>query len=362
MNIRIGVFSADFVGIVLATYDGREVTYIAYTHEHSKTKETLKGIRPVVDEFVGSAAGSKWQKEQAHNRKEMKLFCDACLKPEEKSETGKMSVCVRCKAVGREVRYCNRCIASLSSPSYYSRERFRECQKAAWKNHKPGCGKPIGKNTVTEPAEFITSVCATDSTSVFEDVAPVVGTTNVASRPDLTPVAPGYRRSSNLVRLISYLNDVPSKDYLIFLPDGDVSGISLDEVQGASVFVHMRNRAMSMAPGTEGALFYMYRVLQRFSSREEGGEKLLTTQLSREYGETWVTLNKALRRAQPPKIDEVRREELDEVLGMLKKLGRFKEQLKGYVPGTGPSLTIAMQVMSFFPSSSFVYLSLGSAF
>jgi len=86
---------------------GQEVTKIQYTHEHTKTKEALAGIKPVVDYVVGESGSEQWVKEQAAHRKEMKLFCDNCLKTEDKRD-GKMPICVRCKAIGREVRYCSK--------------------------------------------------------------------------------------------------------------------------------------------------------------------------------------------------------------------------------------------------------------
>jgi hypothetical protein len=86
---------------------GQVTTKIAFTHEHTKTKEALAGVKPIVDQFAGQSGSKQWVKDQTALRKEMKLFCDNCLKPEDKKE-GKMPICVKCKAIGREVRYCSK--------------------------------------------------------------------------------------------------------------------------------------------------------------------------------------------------------------------------------------------------------------
>lgn len=92
---------------VLASYHGTEIQNITFAHEHSKTKTTLAGMKPMVDQFMTPSERKQWMKEQASARKEQNLYCDNCLKPENKDE-GKMSVCTKCKAIGREVRYCSK--------------------------------------------------------------------------------------------------------------------------------------------------------------------------------------------------------------------------------------------------------------
>lgn len=91
----------------MAEYTGHSVEVVSYTHEHRKTKNTLADIKPLVQETIGASESKKWVKEQVATRKEMKLFCDNCLMPEDKT-VGKMPVCTRCKAIGREVRYCSK--------------------------------------------------------------------------------------------------------------------------------------------------------------------------------------------------------------------------------------------------------------
>lgn len=128
----------------MAAFDGQTFKAVSYTHEHSKTKDTLAGVKPIIDEAIGFSGSKQWAKNQAASRKEMKLFCDNCLKEEDKKE-GKMSVCTKCKAIGREVRYCSK----VRGPFYLFSEYFvtsmgQECQRAAWKGHKRECGKALG--------------------------------------------------------------------------------------------------------------------------------------------------------------------------------------------------------------------------
>ncbi|KAJ7476989.1 hypothetical protein B0H11DRAFT_1306568 [Mycena galericulata] len=299
-------YIAAFLGIVLHSTEGRDITIVSYTHEHHKTKDTLRGMKPMMDTVLGESDSNKWRKDQTERRKEMKLFCDCCLKPEEKAENGKMSVCSPCKAVGRDVRYCD-----------------RACQKEAWKTHKRLCGKPL------------------DVDSAFDDIPDAF---EGSSRPDIPPVAPGYRRSADLLRQIKLLNEQPKKDYLVVLSSNDyldISGISLDEPQGAATFVIMRGYAMSSAgPRAEAALLYMYRVLQKYG----GDDAVLRGQLRKEYGTTFDNMAAALRRKEQPTFDKVSRAEMDAALSNLRKLGRFEEELGGYVSGVGKSCTLGMQV------------------
>ena len=116
-----------FVQVTVASYHGIEVQYQLSTTEHSKTKSTLKSNALMLESLMGRAASKAFQKEETKRRKEMVLHCQVCLKPEEKEKTGKMTVCSRCKTIGREIRYCG-----------------RTCQTADWKTHKLECGKPLG--------------------------------------------------------------------------------------------------------------------------------------------------------------------------------------------------------------------------
>jgi len=65
---------------VIAEYRGQRTTKIEFAHEHTKTKEVLAGIKPVVDYVVGESDSKRWVKEQAAHRKEMKLFATTALK------------------------------------------------------------------------------------------------------------------------------------------------------------------------------------------------------------------------------------------------------------------------------------------
>lgn len=93
--------------MVLAEYIGKKVKYQSFAHEHSKTKETLAGVKTIINHFMDPSETKQWMKNEAARRKGMKLFCENCFKAEDKKE-GKMNVCVPCNRIGREVRYCSR--------------------------------------------------------------------------------------------------------------------------------------------------------------------------------------------------------------------------------------------------------------
>ncbi|KAJ7663034.1 hypothetical protein B0H17DRAFT_310922 [Mycena rosella] len=299
-------YISGFLNVVLHSVEGHELSVVSYTHEHDKTKGTLLEMKPVMEAVLGESDANKWRKEQAEPRKEMKLFCDSCLKPEEKAENGKMSVCSPCKVVGRDVRYCD-----------------RTCQKNAWKMHKRLCGKPL------------------DLDSAFDDIISAGSGSQGPAKPIIPPVASGFRRSAGLLRQIKLLNENPMKDYLIDDGPDYHYGISLDEPQGAATFVIMRGHAMSSGGArAEAALLYVYRVLQKF----RGDDAVLRTQLRKEYGETFDNMAAALRRKEQPTFDEVSREEMDAALSQLRKLGRFEKELSAYVTGSGASSKIGMQV------------------
>lgn len=121
---------------------------------------------------------------------------------------------------------------------------------------------------------------------------------------------------------------------MIILPsnprDPEVEGISLDELHGCAVFIIMRNRSMYNADLS--ALYYMYRVLQKFEATA-GGAQILKRQLKKEYGDPFQLLMKKLDSNNPPPAPEVTTEDVDKVLGFLKKMGRFEEELVDYEPG-----------------------------
>jgi len=115
------------------------------TSEHSTTKETLEGMKNMIDSMLGPEAGKAYRREEAQRRKEMALYCDHCLETEDKEAKGKMSACSRCMKIGKEIRYCNRCEFTGNCGSYSVLTIYtRECQRAAWPHHKAQCGKPLG--------------------------------------------------------------------------------------------------------------------------------------------------------------------------------------------------------------------------
>ncbi|KAJ7618393.1 hypothetical protein FB45DRAFT_840170 [Roridomyces roridus] len=230
-------------------------------------------------------------------------FCDACLKPEDETNNGEMSVCSQCSAIGRHVRYCD-----------------RKCQQDAWKIHKRSCGKPLEAGTALQD----------------------VPSRETSSRPDIPSIVKGYHRSAHLLRQISRLNVNREVDYVVAaLAPAHVEYLMyLRNPHSAASFMVMREYAMSsVGPRAEAGLLYVYRSLQTWiSTHGVVTEEVLRNQLRREYGATFDNVLVALERGERPMLEEtVSREEIDKVLGHLKTLGRFKEQLKNYVSGAGES-------------------------
>lgn len=201
--------------------------------------------------------------------------------------------------------------------------------------------------------------------SVFDDVEPV--STSIprrTSRPDLPPPDSGYSRSPDLLRLISYLNENPTKDYIIIVPhpnrpvnDPDLNSIQLDEVQGAATFIVMRNRAMRKPDPS--ALIYLYRVLQ--NQMADGVTlEIVQDQMKREYGQTFVDLLKDLAAGNAPQIPTVPVEEIEGALVWLKDSHRFDAELENFTPGVykdsastlmGKTTVLAVQVRSYLRAS-----------
>lgn len=158
-------------------------------------------------------------------------------------------------------------------------------------------------------------------------------------RPDIPSCPPGHRRSPHVVRLIEHLEANPSYDYLRDFEGDDFTGISLDEVAGASVFIYMRNVLFtSTGPEADRALLYVYRVLQNFAPGGQG-ELGLQKQLKREYGmDMWNRMQELLKTGPPYVLPDITRAQMDAVIGLLKKTPRFTEELMGYVIGEGKTM------------------------
>lgn len=156
------------------------------------------------------------------------------------------------------------------------------------------------------------------------------------------------------MRLIGYLNENPTKDYLIVIPGPydprgpEMEGVTLDTLQGAATFMAMRNRVMrgmSSADGVESSLLYVFRVLQRAAGGLPGGEGTLRKELGNEYGDVWHRVwaaEQAGKRYPDPKL--VPQEEANQILGYLKEAGRFKNLLQDFVPGKEKSVDVCIQV------------------
>ncbi|KAK0245288.1 hypothetical protein EDD85DRAFT_943692 [Armillaria nabsnona] len=304
-------YIASFVMAVLMSYKGITPEITVFTTEHSKTKSTLKNNSKMFDEMMGKTASKQFKKDEVKRRKEMKLHCQRCLKVEDKEKDGKMTVCSRCKSIGREIRYCG-----------------RDCQVADWKQHKMGCGKPL------------------DISAAFNDIH-IGGSESNTKRPDIPPCPPGHRRSPHVVRLIEYLEKTTKHDYVVetTLGKNDIFGIKLDEVPGAVAFIHMRNMLFtSSGPGVEGALLYVYRVLQTYA---QGGsrEHSVQEQLKREYGEPlWNRMQALVRQGPPFTIPEVSRKDVDATIKAFRQLKRFTTELRSYTIGTGTIANLGLQV------------------
>ncbi|KAF9007713.1 hypothetical protein BDZ89DRAFT_1144434 [Hymenopellis radicata] len=132
---------------------------------------------------------------------------------------------------------------------------------ADWKQHNLQCGKPL------------------DASLVLDNVYVQGSERIIDGRPDIAPCPPGHRRSPHVIRLMEDLETCPLKDYLAEFTALDFVSAALDEVPGAAVFMHMRNILFtSTGPGAEGALMYVYRVLQNFSD-----ERRLQQQLQQRF-------------------------------------------------------------------------------
>ncbi|KAJ7618397.1 hypothetical protein FB45DRAFT_1063069 [Roridomyces roridus] len=287
-------YIAVFLGMVISSWQGHDPVIESLAHEHTETRSKLESLK-------GEACLKKWVERQ----KEMKLFCDACFKTEDKTKNGKMSVCAPCKVVGRDVRYCD-----------------RACQKDAWKAHKRSCAKSL------------------EAGSMFEDIL----FHETYTRPDIPPATPDHRRSADLMRQIRLLNDNTVVDYFIVdAVPGHSAGIILNYVDSAATFIVIRGYAMSnVGPLAEAALFCIYRVLQTTSDTYD--EEALRNQLRKEYGATFDNVLAALERGHPQPFErEVSREDVDKAIGHLKTLGRFKEQLKNYVSGAGETIRFTVR-------------------
>jgi hypothetical protein len=118
--------------------------------------------------------------------------------------------------------------------------------------------------------------------------------------------------------------------YAISLRSSD--DVRYSELPAAVVFMHMRNLAMST--GHDGALLYLYRILQRHASnlgilRPNG---FVERQLTREYGAHFERVLAAHKKNVLPKVPEVSAHDAKRCIRVLKDIGRFKDELEYYNP------------------------------
>lgn len=212
----------------------------------------------------------------------------------------------------------------------------------AWKTHKPQCGKPLGISALWHI--IYKSKCLPDVSSIYQDVAAIDHSRHKASPVDIPMAAPGFRRSPHLLRLIEHMTALPGKDYFLFPPppeDDMVDAVTLDEVTGAAVFIVMRNRALVC--GEEGAILYLYRVLQKQDPTGATHDRL-RKQLRLEYQSSWDTVWRELCAGKKRPVNPVGREELEPVLMDLQKAGRFVKELKSYKKGAGDITPLGLKV------------------
>lgn len=108
--------------------------------------------------------------------------------------------------------------------------------------------------------------------------------------------------------------------------------LNVASVIGAAVFMVMRNRLLTSSQNVEGALFWLYRVLQESPRQSPDHEAIVQRQLRDEYGDVWLRLEYFLRlpRTGPAELARLQQKDLIPALQYLKTLGRFEEELKDY--------------------------------
>jgi hypothetical protein len=106
-----------------------------------------------------------------------------------------------------------------------------------------------------------------------------------------------------------------------------------------------------MCSGDESALFYVYRVLQKFNAFA-GAESIIQAQLKKEYGQPFQHMLNALESRTLPTPPEVSAQDVDTAICFLKQLGRFEPELADYVPGIKGKKTVqvGVQVNAFCSS------------
>lgn len=129
--------------------------------------------------------------------------------------------------------------------------------------------------------------------------------------------------------------------------DPVLESFSLDEIHGAAVFVIMRNRALRNADPS--AMLYVYKVLQR-NSASTGGDYMLQAQMRKEFGEPFERLMKSADSGNPPAPPEVSTQDIETALTLLRKLGRFEDELAGFVAGAPGKKTTGMGVQVHYSS------------
>jgi hypothetical protein len=103
LGVFLQLFAASYMGIGVP-----QLRKFARDRHHAKA--TFHHVRHHVGEVLGSSDAKKWMNHQAANM----LFCNNCFKPESENRDGKMQICISCKKVGWEIRYCNKYVKKPS--------------------------------------------------------------------------------------------------------------------------------------------------------------------------------------------------------------------------------------------------------
>ncbi|KAJ7130851.1 hypothetical protein C8R43DRAFT_1025195 [Mycena crocata] len=153
------------------------------------TREPLKG------NFKITAGGHKVDSAQKKAYKAMSAACEHCRKNDDDGKR-KMQICGACKAIGRNMQYCD-----------------RTCQRADWPRHKTICGKELTLDTATATA-VVNSPAAKVHTVQHKEPLDFLPSRACSIR----PCVGGYKRSPALRRQVVFLQQNPTVDYYFCLP------------------------------------------------------------------------------------------------------------------------------------------------
>ncbi|KAF8889369.1 hypothetical protein BD779DRAFT_341569 [Infundibulicybe gibba] len=165
-----------------------------------------------IQTIIGKDEARRAQKDYRKTHQNMVNICWNCGLDASRLEGRQLRACSACKAVGRGIRYCS-----------------SECQKQDWKH-----GRPVPHK----------SICGKKDTDLDEP-----GEIQIEPQDDgdqrIPKADPGFKRSTDLLHQISFLNKPPYVDYVVMQPyPADDVGISLPSPFLREQFLIMRQRAL----------------------------------------------------------------------------------------------------------------------